>query len=384
MKTARPGDRSMMLRLVLVGAVAVLGVTVPSQPMCEQWFASAQTWASSVLADWDNWTPAASRWRSSTAESGARVCEHCRRLAEERLAADLRTAPSAADEKPGSDTVADSTANRESVGRADALPADVFAPAVVAFNPISVPEQSYMGIAYELNGLDGDPDDWTVTTPTVPVAQPDAGQVVYVLSDDLELALLGELARSVKTSAEGPIPKSVDGPENASSLDTDQPFLCGVQTEDVEDPIAVPPASPQVQASERVALVADSCVDVESEFICETERMTLDVAVAVAPKPAAELPWPAFTPAGTADQPDTEVDIALLGVPSVGGSDPADASASELDQSSTYKPRAPSGSSTGDGTEHVGLNQAVELTRNAAFAWMRVLTGPAVVNVSAR
>jgi hypothetical protein len=130
--------------------------------------------------------------------------------------------------------------------------------------------------------------------------------------------------------------------------------------------------------------VADSCVDVESEFICETETMTLDVAVAVAPKPAAELPWPAFTPAGTADQPDTEVDIALLGVPSVGGSDPADASASELDQSSTYKPRAPSGSSTGDGTEHVGLNQAVELTRNAAFAWMRVLTGPAVVNVSAR
>ena len=57
MKTTRAGDRSMMLRLVLVGMVAALGVTIPSRPDGRGWLGSAERWAKSVLADWDTWRP---------------------------------------------------------------------------------------------------------------------------------------------------------------------------------------------------------------------------------------------------------------------------------------------------------------------------------------
>ena len=47
----------MMLRLVLVGIVAGLGVTVPGREDGDRWLGSAERWANSVLADWDNLAP---------------------------------------------------------------------------------------------------------------------------------------------------------------------------------------------------------------------------------------------------------------------------------------------------------------------------------------
>ena len=47
----------MMTRLVLVGLVAALGVTLPSRPDCDRWIASTQTWACGLLANWDTWEP---------------------------------------------------------------------------------------------------------------------------------------------------------------------------------------------------------------------------------------------------------------------------------------------------------------------------------------
>ncbi len=47
----------MMTRLVLVGLVAALGVTLPSRPDCDRWISSTQRWASRVLADWDTREP---------------------------------------------------------------------------------------------------------------------------------------------------------------------------------------------------------------------------------------------------------------------------------------------------------------------------------------
>ena len=51
----------MMLRLVLVGMVAALGVSIPSQPSCEHWYDSAQAWAMSLMAEWDTWEPSDDR-----------------------------------------------------------------------------------------------------------------------------------------------------------------------------------------------------------------------------------------------------------------------------------------------------------------------------------
>ena len=70
----------MTLRLVLVGIVAALGVTIPSQPDGHDWLGRAERWANSVLADWDTWRPgdgASEHKRERIAASG-HECEQCR------------------------------------------------------------------------------------------------------------------------------------------------------------------------------------------------------------------------------------------------------------------------------------------------------------------
>ena len=68
----------MMLRVVLVGVVAALGVSIPSQPSCEHWYDSAQAWATSLLAEWDTWTaPDAAEPRLPGAANHM-GCEECR------------------------------------------------------------------------------------------------------------------------------------------------------------------------------------------------------------------------------------------------------------------------------------------------------------------
>jgi hypothetical protein len=57
MNTKRTGELPMFARVVLVGLVAALGVTLPSRLECERWMSSAQNWACRVLADWDTWRP---------------------------------------------------------------------------------------------------------------------------------------------------------------------------------------------------------------------------------------------------------------------------------------------------------------------------------------
>src|SRR5271157_5255472 len=57
MKTIRPGERPMTLRLVLVSLVAAMGLTVPGAPVIESWVASTQNWMNARFADWDTRNP---------------------------------------------------------------------------------------------------------------------------------------------------------------------------------------------------------------------------------------------------------------------------------------------------------------------------------------
>src|SRR5271157_824717 len=57
MKTTRPGERPMTLRLVLVSLVAAMGLTIPSAPVIESWVASTQNWMNARFADWDTRNP---------------------------------------------------------------------------------------------------------------------------------------------------------------------------------------------------------------------------------------------------------------------------------------------------------------------------------------
>ncbi len=68
----------MMLRLALVGMVAALGVSVPSQPGSGSWFVSAEAWATSLLAEWDTWEPSDGDGSGVLATQGHIGCEECR------------------------------------------------------------------------------------------------------------------------------------------------------------------------------------------------------------------------------------------------------------------------------------------------------------------
>src|SRR3954453_149036 len=57
MKTTRPGERPMTLRLVLVSLVAALGLSIPGGPMIESWVATTQNWMNARFADWDTRNP---------------------------------------------------------------------------------------------------------------------------------------------------------------------------------------------------------------------------------------------------------------------------------------------------------------------------------------
>ena len=82
----------MTLRLVLVGMVAALGVSIPSQPSCEHVFDSAEAWATSLLAEWDTWEPADSALTVPAANRDHLDCEECR-LAQSRVVSNaLRSA----------------------------------------------------------------------------------------------------------------------------------------------------------------------------------------------------------------------------------------------------------------------------------------------------
>jgi len=76
----------MMLRLVLVGMVAALGVSIPGKPSCEHWFDSAEAWATTLLAEWDTWEPTEGAGSTLLGMQDHQECEQCR-LARMRVAA---------------------------------------------------------------------------------------------------------------------------------------------------------------------------------------------------------------------------------------------------------------------------------------------------------
>jgi hypothetical protein len=86
MNTKQTGEPPMIMRLVLVGLVAALGVTLPSRPECERWMGSVQSWACGVLADWDTWKPCESDAYCLPSESHVTVSDLGRLARVQRLA----------------------------------------------------------------------------------------------------------------------------------------------------------------------------------------------------------------------------------------------------------------------------------------------------------
>ena len=147
----------MTLRLVLVGMVAALGVSIPSQPSPEHWFESAEAWATSLLAEWDTWEPTDEDETASAAKRDHLDCEECR-LARLRLASSA-TRAAAGDPPAPKPEVSPSTA-----------------PTAVLFEAIRVSLPFEWGIAYELNRLSEELGTLAATAPetvaTITEAEP--------------------------------------------------------------------------------------------------------------------------------------------------------------------------------------------------------------------
>ena len=186
----------MLVRLALVGMVAALGVTLPSQPECEQWFDSAQNWASAVLADWDTWKPREGDDDCLLDARGRTDCPKCR-LARARLAADQRN-PATAAEPVAVATVSHAVllAAKPAGNLRKALPLQPENRESIAFEPIVLDEDIFSRVALQLNRMAegiGIPTASPVPSPPAAVdATPPRFEPIAV-SDDLELSVLGEL-----------------------------------------------------------------------------------------------------------------------------------------------------------------------------------------------
>ena len=374
----------MMLRLVLVGGVALLGLTIPSKPGCDRWLNSAQSWASAVLADWDNWTPRGRGGSDSSAGPVARVCEQCR-LARERRAAQTRMPAAAAPVMSLASAIVGATGGGGN--GCDVLPADVFAPAVVVFEPIKVAEPLLVSVTHELNVVSESQTETPV--PARPAcgqtAFPDFVASVRVVTDKLEKAMMGGLKRGLEVALVRLNSMRADGAEPSalpSVMIADDHFLCGALGDEYDDNCAdIPPASPAAVAQE-AAPVAVADFDLELGCALESDATTVVAPIAAPTRLAAELPWPAFAPAGSPEQPEMAVTDAGQSHPAPPGNTAVAASTFDASRQPVTTIDARPHTTLGSAAASSGLEQAVELTRNAAFAWVRVLTGPALVNVT--
>ena len=169
----------MTLRLVLVGIVAALGVSIPSQPSSESWFRSAEAWATSILAEWDTWEPTDGEEANPTRaaislpvrSAGWPGCEWHR-----------KTLRAAAGDSP--------------------------APKPVAFEPIRVTEPFDSGIAYELNRLSDGLSTPAVTSPDTVATT--ANSESPLPEDAFEIAAWDELFRNETERVEVATPVIVE------------------------------------------------------------------------------------------------------------------------------------------------------------------------------
>jgi hypothetical protein len=415
MKTIRPGDRSMMLRLVLVGMVAALGVSIPGKPSSENWFDSADAWATALFAEWDTWEPIDGRG-STVGTQSHKECEECR-LARMRVAA---SAMAAANGEPPARKLEESvlSKNTDALARLKTVSQPSKANKSVTVEPFRFQEPLDFESAYELNGLleglvaqvEKTPEHAATTSPSVPALPVDdveleewdevapvmiepvgvAKSVQIAAYDDEPVSCLDEEWASIGSPEDAPkgsdservladLPRDVFTPEarpaalavvafpkvmpaigSLAYLAMKPTASAAIPAKPAVKPFtgAIPPigtlvyasrcwnAAPLVAASPTVAVRAS-----ESALAIELADLPRDV---FAPFPCdfvADLPEDVFTPASAA--------LAQKLIPSP----------QPLAGTQSQPPR---------------LGDAVELTRRAVSAWVSVLIGPALVDVSRR
>ena len=342
----------MMLRLVLVGMVAALGVTIPSRPDGHDWLGSAERWANSVLADWDTWRPGDSANGHERIAASVHECEQCR-LARAALASrDRSAAGDGASLSTKSAAAGTAAVTQKPAGDPDhPLAAKSARSSTIAFEPIEVGDDDYNGIAYELNrkaeGIDlaqppappvtivarpapvadaesfeldqadllcGTMDEDLVDLPSLPGAveprrenEPTARDIL-VSTEDGEDVDAGETASDPTTSwpvAPPDVATSVPAPLAADDSEWFELIACqkGPFNEDDAPPYVEGLSMPSVAESPTLSAVtqapAPPSPPVALPVVTQSVTQSQDQA--------ADVPWPVFAPAETTTEPPTRV-----------------------------------------------------------------------------
>jgi hypothetical protein len=437
----------MMLRLVLVGIVAGLGVTIPSRPIGTGWLGSAERWANSVLADWDTWRPSDSDGRGHLVVS-VHDCEQCKlaraaivsREQKDPAVASLQTtkwAPvnSAPDEnKPAAPLPAASVSNQS-------------AAVASAFDPMKVGDEFYTAVAFELNskaeGLEPAPpaalpvaiaaevpplaasQDLELDLPEVLCGTSDeeAAEFVFIREaaaarpanpasssdalasteppsepdfDEMGEVEIGETVPLPAVAVSERVPASVDSSERPEVIANDEH---GVYEDEVaayrdgRDLTVYAQRSPSPIATLAPALPAPSTPSMQ--LPAAPVPLSSPTAIGGPETPAlsnnpAELPWPAFAP----EEPIAQSPPHMVQETTIPWSvfAPVDFPISREVIAATEHPSAidvptshdhSSSRITPGSPTEAGWGHAVKLTRQAVNAWLSVLAPSAPVEVTA-
>lgn len=352
----------MISRLVLVGMVATLGISVPSWSELHRAMRAFHSWTASQLAEWDY---SASKGRD-----------------EILMAPMLRDA---------------TVATVRGSGRLSPMP-------VRSFEPIPIEDRA-ADIALELNrraeGLIVTPEEAGAgrrrrePAPPGTIARRQRTELIAEpLPDTLELRLAFEMMQTAERSQEGPAVAAVDRmefpprPEAAVSS---------------RDATPARPTEPAIPAANRVATTAASSAPIDggpSEFAARLDRSTGGSDIwpdNVFADPIAEN----STAHARVTSTDTLPDNVFAGPAASPTFEPIETRVEVAFDAATGRNRAPDrpadGGPASQRVEHSApapppveaeprgeLGQAIRLTHDAIHAWMNVLTGPAVVHMSAR
>jgi hypothetical protein len=404
----------MTLRLVLVGIVAALGVSIPSQPSSEHWFESAEAWATSLLAEWDTWEPTDGDGSVPTGKRGHLDCEECR-LAGLRLASNaIRAAagnPPAPNSEPGTSATTITASSGDSMPTsASQVFVDWVKPTVptisvdpptesnasVAFEPIRVTEPFDTGIAYELNRSSEGLIDTSNTLPDLVAATTDSESALP--AEAIELDMWGELyliaAEPVEVAKPLIVQRSDDEPVScldeewayAGCLDeaqaaSDEPPALADLPWNVFAPALRPVPGPDLRKPGFIPAIGSLAYLANATAVARpaTPRKPFTGALpaignlAYVCRQVASISSPASPTLSSIHAPESArlVDLprhVFAPVPAVLAQEPLHSD----------------GALVGRESQPARLGDAVELTRRAVSAWVSVLIGPALVNVSRR
>ncbi|APW60021.1 hypothetical protein [Paludisphaera borealis] len=404
----------MTLRLVLVSLVAGLGITVPGWPTLEGWVASTQKWMNARLAEMDDRQSGNTHYVvihdllkvemerahlarqenrvakalvlpviAQEATSGAAGLADARTISLERSAHAVRNAVALLPLPLDVSAIPSDRRVDAEVVTTRRVEVPSLAPPV--FEPLVVGDRLYVGTAFDLNyrneGLGILPR--TVVLPlATPAAQPAdliqlvaarygsrGVQMARAFGRDLREVAARELAAR-EAAARELASREFAAMENSANLYFDDAPVVAVTVAAAPALVAELPSFDVMEKSDNLyfadSLIVDSPEPIAAEAIVETPS-----AEPIATAALDTLPDDPFAPADSIKTvEDNDSDLA-------GVAEPSDVSGKSMEPSvvatqTVHKSDAP----------RPEVNRAVRLTRDALYAWVNVLTGPALVTVA--